>query len=143
MKNARMLRWIFLGLLAVLTATPNAGARTLGGAFDLPVAVQWGPASLPAGHYTFVLSTDSAPYLITVHSARYSAVIMASGGYTYRNVDHSGLEITSRGAQSAVKSLAISEVGMVFYYRTPRNATPLMTRSKTNPRQVAMAIKAH
>lgn len=141
MKNNRMLRLIFLGLLALLPASRNALARNIGGAFDLPVAVQWGQAKLPPGHYTFVISSDTAPYIIMVHSARSSAVIMASGGTINRDVKRSSLEITSTGSQAAVKSLALSDVGMVFYYVTPKNTSTLMTQSKTKPRQVALATQ--
>jgi hypothetical protein len=111
-------KWLLTTFLAVSSTTlfnAAAQAQAVAGAFTLPCTVRWGPATLPAGHYTFAARTSNNPFILTVRGEGASAMIMAGGRSTLIG-NHSSLRITRVGNQAVVSSLQLAPYGVSFEY---------------------------
>jgi hypothetical protein len=136
---SRFAQLTLLGLLAVFS--PIASAQSVQGSFDLPVAVHWGIADLPAGHYNFTMDKMGSPYTLRVTSEQKSAAIMASGGAELSTPDSPSaahlkqkivLVETRKGW--AVSTLELPDLGVVLHYRTATPSGELLSKnSQTRP----------
>jgi hypothetical protein len=59
-------------------ATSGKAQNAYQGKFTLPSETHWGGATLPAGDYTFTLSSNSAPYRFYIQGQGASAIIQAN-----------------------------------------------------------------
>jgi hypothetical protein len=126
MKTKRMVLGIAAALVAAIvlsilaTAVEAQSNRvTFRGKFTLPYEVRWGRSVLPAGDYSFTVSSGaSLPDFITVSSKEKSAVILV--GETTRCDSCSGelLVVRSRG-QRAIRELQLPGSRSVFYHAKP------------------------
>jgi len=48
------------------------------GQFTLPFETHWGGATLPAGDYTFTMSSAISPYTLYIRGEKFNAIVMAS-----------------------------------------------------------------
>lgn len=110
---------LLVTLAAICLSAGVANARpTFQGKFTLPHAARWGKAVLPAGEYSLRLDYVDGAGMITIRdfkSAREVAFILCPIS------EHSGkgenaLLISTRGNQSVVHSLRLTELGVTFIY---------------------------
>jgi hypothetical protein len=74
MSSARYLKVVSqLGLAALALGIVAGGGNAVTayqGKFTLPFEVYWGGSTLPAGDYTFELSSQSSPYTLYIHGQK-------------------------------------------------------------------------
>jgi hypothetical protein len=116
-QNRKWLLATFLVISSTTLFTAAAQAEHVEGAFTLPCTVRWGPATLPAGYYTFTAQSSAEPFLLTVRGEKARAMIMARGRNTLAG-HHSSLRITRVGNQAVVSSLQLAPYGLRFEYGT-------------------------
>ncbi len=83
MSSARYLKVVSkLGLAALalgIVAGGGNAATVYQGKFTLPFEVNWGSSTLPAGDYTFeISSSQSSPYTLYIHGQKSNAIIRAT-----------------------------------------------------------------
>jgi hypothetical protein len=105
-----------LGLGAL--ATSGNAENAYQGKFTLPTETRWGSATLPAGDYTFVMTSASSQYRLYIRGARVDAIIMATT--TDRAVaDHAQLNLVDIADVQTVQTFDAPELGRTFFYVTP------------------------
>ena len=130
-QNRRWLLTAFLAVSSTTLFTAAAQAQQIAGSFTLPYAVHWGPAELPAGHYTFAARTSNNPFILTVRGKQTSAMIMAQSRNTLAG-NRSSLHITRVGNQTIVASLQLAPYGVSFEYGNRRRPPVLEAASRTS-----------
>ena len=103
--------------LGALAGSGNA-QNAYQGKFTLPFETHWGSATLPAGDYTFVMSSASAQYRLYVRGAQVDAIILAAA--TDRAVrDHAQLNLVDIADVQTVQTFDAPELGLTLVYLTP------------------------
>lgn len=123
------LRVLVLALLAVGISAGVAAAQDFVGSFTLPFAVQWEKATLPAGEYSFRISTSSPPYFARVYGKNANFLVMAKAISDASAPAANELIINRSQGKFAVRALSLADRGVVFSY------------GKSQPRQLARAVE--
>src|SRR6202795_4596986 len=74
-------------------ATSGNAQNVYQGKFTLPTETHWGGATLPAGDYTFVMSSASSDYRLYIRGERVNAIIMAASTDDRAASDHAQLNL--------------------------------------------------
>jgi len=129
----RLVNLAFALLAACLAAglvNAQGGRAVSTGSFTLPCEVRWGLAVLPAGEYTYSLSSATPSGIFTVRGNGKAVMVMPNGGISQRAIsDHGELIIVRRGLRGTVRSLHVGHLGMTFFYRPPKGERPLLARA--------------
>jgi hypothetical protein len=99
-------------------ATSGKAQSIYQGKFTLPVETRWGNATLPAGDYTFTVSSVSSQYRLYIHGQKTNAIIQtltAENGTS----QHAQLNIVDIADVHSVQTLDAPELGLTFTYWTP------------------------
>jgi len=117
MRSSRLLSFCMLAMLLIGIANA-AHAQMASGGFTLANETHWGKYDLPAGEYTFSLSSASVPASVTVrdNSGTVVALIPAQTLSCIASSDGSRLLVTHKGADTVVTSLQVGEIGLVLNY---------------------------
>ena len=88
------------------------------GQFTLPVETRWGNATLPAGDYTFTVSSASSQYRLYIHGQNTNAIIhtLTAENATSR---HAQLNLVDIADVYSVETFDAPELGLTFTYWTP------------------------
>jgi hypothetical protein len=89
------------------------------GKFTLPFETHWGSATLPAGDYTFVMSSASSDYRLYIRGAKVNAIIMAAVADEKVVAGHAQLNLVDIADMQTVQSFDAPEIGKTFAYLTP------------------------
>jgi len=89
------------------------------GKFTLPFETHWGSATLPAGDYTFVMSSASSHYRLYIRGAQVNAIIMAASIDDKAVSDHAQLNLVDIADVQTVQTFDAPELGRTFVYFTP------------------------
>jgi hypothetical protein len=109
-----------LGLIAICVSASSASAQNaFQGKFTLPNDVRWANATLPAGDYTFSLSSASVPAQVTLQGPNGGAFILTSVTDKRDEGNSSSLTIEHRGSVSFVRSMYLADLGVELRYRAP------------------------
>ena len=109
-----------LGLIAVCASASSASAQNaFQGSFTLPNDVRWANASLPAGDYTFSLSSTTMSGRVFLQGPNGGAFILTSVTDNRNEGDSSKLTIEHRGDISFVRSMYLADLGVELKYRAP------------------------
>lgn len=132
MKNIRNFVVLFSIVLGVMAANAQS---VLHGKFQLSSEARWGNAVLPAGEYTFTISSVQSPIIIQSVNGKKSAMAMAQ---TSVNAASGGsyIFVTGTGANREVRSMNLPQLGVSLVYRslTPRERETLYaSASQTIP----------
>jgi hypothetical protein len=104
--------------LGALAASGNA-QNVYQGKFTLPTETHWGGATLPAGDYTFVMSSASSDYRLYIRGERVNAIIMATSTDDRAVADHAQLNLVDIADVQTVQTFDTPELGLTFIYFTP------------------------
>ena len=109
-----------LGLIAICASASSASAQNaFQGKFTLPNDVRWANATLPAGDYTFSLSSTTMSGRVFLKGPNGGAFILTSATDKRNEGDSSKLTIEHRGGISFVRSMYLADLGVELTYRAP------------------------
>jgi hypothetical protein len=112
-----------LGLIAICASASSASAQnTIQGKFTLPHDVRWANASLPAGDYTFSLSSTTMSGSVFLQGPNGGAFILTSATDSRNEGDSSKLTIEHRGSMSFVRSMYLADLGVELSYHEPKTS---------------------
>jgi hypothetical protein len=110
-----------LGLIAICATASSASAQNaFQGKFTLPNDVRWANASLPAGDYTFSLSSATMSGHVFLQGPNGGAFILTSVTDKRDEGDSSKLTIERRGGISFVRSMYLADLGVELTYPAPK-----------------------
>jgi len=89
------------------------------GKFTLPFETHWGSATLPAGDYTFVMSSASSGYRLYIRGEKVNAIIMATEADEKVVSGHAQLNLVDIADTQTVETFDAPEIGKTFVYSTP------------------------
>ena len=116
---------VALGALAI-----SGNAQTVyQGKFTLAVETRWGSSTLPAGDYTFTLTSSSAPYRLYIHGQHADAIIQA---VTAEDVTshQAQLNLVDIADVHAVQTFDAPELGVSFTYWIPKQRRVLSKEAR-------------
>ena len=123
-------------------ATSGKAQSIYQGKFTLPVQTRWGNATLPAGDYTFTVSSVSSQYRLYIHGQKTNAIIQT---LTAENAtsQHAQLNLVDIADVYSVETFDAPELGLTFTYWTPtqKHISTKEARQKALP-QAAPATQA-
>ena len=112
-----------LGLIAICASASSASAQNaFQGKFTLPNDVRWANASLPAGDYTFSVSSTTMSGWVVLHGPNGPAFILTSVTDKRNEGDSSKLTIEHRGSISFVRSMYLADLGVELRYGAPKTS---------------------
>jgi len=123
-------------------ATSGNAQNAYQGKFTLPFETHWGTATLPAGDYTFVMSSARFDYRLVIQGP-VNAIIMAATTDDRAVADHAQLNVVNIADVQTVQTFDAPELGKTFVYFTPtqKHAGHKEAHQKTVP-QTAPATQA-
>jgi hypothetical protein len=123
-------------------ATSGKAQNAYQGKFTLPFETHWGGATLPAGDYTFVMSSAVSDYRLIIRG-QVNAIIMASAADEKAVSGHAQLNLVDIADVQNVETFEAPELGLTFSYATPKqkHAGRKEAHQKTVP-QTAPATQA-
>lgn len=116
---------ILMGLVALCIGAGAAKAQTYKGEFTLTTPVKWDQASLPAGQYTLTLTSSPSGQrygIVRSESAHIAVMVVPQIGTQEVSPAGSELRIQDVGGESVVRSMYISDLGLVYNFPVPKNA---------------------
>jgi hypothetical protein len=131
-----------LALGALVAASGNA-QNAYQGKFTLPFETHWGSDTLPAGDYTFVMSSAGSHYTLYIRGAQVNAIIMPASADEMAVSHHAQLNLVDIADVETVQTFDAPELGRTFVYFTPtqKHAGHKEAHQKTAP-QTAPATQA-
>jgi hypothetical protein len=145
MKTNQSLRLVKVAMFALVTACMGASlanAQTVAGKFDLPFEVRWGQAVLPAGNYSFTLSSTAGMpgYTVMVRGENRTASIIASTIIGDNAAGKSALIVERHGEKGTVRSLRLAEAGLVVYYPAAKAERPVLAQAPALVQQLPILM---
>lgn len=118
MKPTRRFTLIGSLTLGMLVATLFASALSaqqasplFRGNFTLPYEVRWGKATLPAGDYSFLVSSANPRHLVTLRGEKQSWIIVPAATSACRSCEDSALIVLPRETRPTILALRLARVG--------------------------------
>jgi len=108
------------GLVLGALATSGNAQNAYQGKFTLPFETHWGNATLPAGDYTFVMSSASSDYRLYIRGAQVNAIIRATSADDRGVSDRPQLNLVDIADVQNVQTFDAPELGLTFSYATPK-----------------------
>jgi hypothetical protein len=99
-------------------ATSGNAQNAYQGKFTLPFETHWGNATLPAGDYTFVMSSAMSDYRLIIRGP-VNAIIMATSTDDRGVAAHAQLNLVDIADVETVQTFDAPELGRTFIYSTP------------------------
>jgi hypothetical protein len=100
-------------------ATSGNAQNAYQGKFTLPTETHWESATLPAGDYTFAMSSAGSQYRLYIRGARVDAIIMPASTDDRAVADHAQLNLVDIADVQTVQTFDAPELGLTFFYLTP------------------------
>ena len=100
-------------------ATSGNAQNSYQGKFTLPFETHWGSATLPAGDYTFTMSSANSSYTLYVHGEKVNAIIRATATDEQVVSSHAQLNLVDIADVQTVQTFDAPEIGKTFSYWTP------------------------
>src|SRR5580704_8695833 len=129
------------GIGAVATSG-KAQSSIYQGKFTLPVETRWGAATLPAGDYTFTVSSASSEYRLFIKGQKTNAIVQTLTVETDSS-QHAQLHLVNTADVYSVRTFDAPEPGLTAAYRTPtqKHMSSKVANKKAAP-QAAPATQA-
>jgi hypothetical protein len=120
-RHVKLFTKVGVAALALGALATNGNARSgYQGKFTLPFETHWGGATLPAGDYTFTLTTPSAPYTLYIQGPAGNAIIMADSANENVISGHAQLNLVDIADAQNVATFEAPELGLTLSYPTPQ-----------------------
>lgn len=100
-------------------ATSGKAQNAYQGKFTLPSETHWGRATLPAGDYTFVMSSANSGYRLYIRGEKINAIIMATSANEKVASGQAQLNLMDIADVQTVQTFDAPEIGKTFVYWTP------------------------
>jgi hypothetical protein len=124
MSSARYLKVVSkLGLAALAVGIVAGGGNAVTAyqsKFTLPFEVYWGGSTLPAGDYTFELSSRSSPYTLYIRGQKSNVIIRALSADTGVVSSTAQLDLVDIADVHTIKNFEAPELGVTFSHDTPK-----------------------
>jgi len=143
-RGLKLLTKVAVAVLALGALPASGNAQTVyQGQFTLPFETHWGGTTLPAGDYTFTMSSAISPYTLYIRGEKFNAIVMASAADEKIVSGHAQLNLVDIADVQNVKTFEAPELGLILSYRTPKqkNMGRKEAHQKTIP-QTAPASQA-
>ena len=111
-----------------LSAGLASAQSAIKGEFTLPSEIHWGRAVLPAGQYSFDLTSMRAPEVIHVRGEGVNIVLMAQAVGDRPTPTDSALVLVRQGDNNVVRSLRLAPLGISLYYAQPKGEAPTVAQ---------------
>ena len=111
-----------------LSAGLASAQSAIKGEFTLPSEIHWGRAVLPAGQYSFDLTSMRAPEVIHVRGEGVNIVLMAQAVGDRPTPTDSALVLVRQGDNNVVRSLRLAPLGVSLYYAPPKGEHQLVAQ---------------
>jgi hypothetical protein len=108
------------------------------GKFTLATDTHWGNVTLPAGDYTFVLPSSSAPYRLYVQGKGIGAIVTATTAMEKVGSGHAQLTMLSTADGYAIQTFEAPYLGLTFVF--PAAAEQRIDRIQTGQKTVSPAM---
>jgi hypothetical protein len=124
-------------------ATSGNAQNAYQGKFTLPFETHWGSSTLPAGDYTFAMSSAGSRYTLYIRGAQVNAIIMPASADDITVSHHAQLNLVDIADVQTVQTFDAPELGLTFVYLSPtqKHAGHKEAHQKTVP-QTAPATQA-
>jgi len=99
-------------------ATTGKAQSIYHGKFTLPVETRWGAATLPAGDYTFTVSSASSEYRLFIKGQKTNAIVQTLTADS-ATTQHAQLHLVNTADVYSVATFDAPELGLTFTYWTP------------------------
>jgi hypothetical protein len=110
---------VFMAALVLgVVATSGKAQSIYHGKFALPVETRWGAATLPAGDYSFTVSSASSQYRVYINGRKTNAIIQNLTA-EHATSQHAQLHLVDIADVYSVETFDAPELGLTFTYRTP------------------------
>jgi len=115
-------------------ATSGKAQSVYQGKFTLPAETRWGAATLPAGDYTFTVSSASSQYRLYINGQKTNAIIQTLTAEKATS-QHAQLHLVDIADVYSVETFDAPELGLTFTYSTPRqkHMSSKVARQKSVP----------
>jgi hypothetical protein len=100
-------------------ATSGNAQNAYQGKFTLPFETHWGSATLPAGDYTFAMSSAGSQYTLYIRGAQLNAIIMPASADRMDIAHPAQLNLVDIADVETVQTFDAPELGLTFVYLTP------------------------
>lgn len=119
-RHLKLIAKVSVAALALGALTTNGNAQdAYKGKFTLPFETHWGSATLPAGDYTFTMSSASSSYTLFIRGEKANAIIMATAADEQVVSGHAQLNLVDIADVQTVQTFDAPELGKTFVYWTP------------------------
>ena len=119
-RHLKLFTKVGVAALALVALATSGNAQTAyQGKFTLPSEIHWGGATLPAGDYTFVISSAISDYRLIIRG-QVNAIIMASAADEKVVSGHAQLNLVDIADVQNVETFEAPELGLTFSYATPK-----------------------
>jgi hypothetical protein len=119
-RHLKLIAKVGVAALALGALATNGNAQNIyEGKFTLPSETRWGSATLPAGNYTFVMSSASSGYRLYLRGEKVNAIIMAAAADEKVVSGHAQLNLVDMADTQTVETFDAPELGKTFLYSTP------------------------
>ena len=137
----RILAIAGLGLFAMCASARPAAAQSVQGSFTLPNEVRWQSARLPAGDYTFAMSSTAMPNQMIVTGPNGPAFVVTVASSKSDAGQQSFLIIERRGVSHFVRELYLAEIGLHLRYSVPNvPKEEVLAQGPASTEQVLVAL---
>jgi hypothetical protein len=118
-RHLKLFTKVAVAALALGALATNGNAQNAyKGKFTLPFETHWGSATLPAGDYTFVMSSASSDYRLYIRGEKVNAIIMAAAADEKVVSGHAQLNLVDIADTQTVQTFDAPELGKTFVYLT-------------------------
>lgn len=130
---------VLMALVALCIGARAAKAQTYEGEFTLTAPVKWDQANLPAGQYTLTLTSSPSGQrygIVRSESAHIAVIVLPQVGTPEESPAGSELRIQRVGGKSVVRSMYVSDLGLVYDFPVPKNARKSVEQVASSARLV-------
>lgn len=129
-----VMRAVLFALCGTGLLSAHGNAETLRGTFKLSTEARWGMMVLAPGEYEFTYDSGASSRVVTVQSkdSRWSGMVMAKALSGIEDKAVSRLQLADSGTGTYVKSLYISDFGVVLDFSPPKPGRELRLTKGTH-----------
>jgi len=119
-RHLKLIAKVGVAALALGALATNGNAQNIyQGKFTLPFETHWGSATLPAGDYTFAMSSASSDYRLYIRGEKFNAIVTPTVSDDKVISGHAQLNLVDIADVQTVQTFDAPELGRTFTFSTP------------------------